>query len=113
MVDPPAGIPVPTAHRSEWWLGLSRVLQPLAVLWGLDLRADKSNSEGAVDCTDRETNAWCGDHSPLVQARKFVLALLVPLAPSLEVVLVVQATTNRAAPGEPLRDVLPLHATAS
>lgn len=44
-------------------------------------------------------SGWVGKrcHSPLVQSCEFVLAFFVPLAPSFEVVLVVQPTTNRAA----------------
>lgn len=113
-VDLPAGIPVPTAHRSEWWLGPSRAVQPLAVLLeaGSARTKDPTRSRPWIAQTGKQMYG-VGGHSPLVQARKFVLALLVPLAPSLEVVLVVQATTNRTAPREPLRDILPFHTTAS
>lgn len=48
----------------------------------------------------------------LVQPRKLVFALLVPLAASLEIVLVVEATADRTPARETLGNVVPLHPAA-
>lgn len=49
---------------------------------------------------------------PLVESCELVLALFVPFASSLKVVLIVKPTANRAASWESLGDIFPLHSTA-
>ncbi|KAL6891614.1 hypothetical protein HDV57DRAFT_306601 [Trichoderma longibrachiatum] len=49
---------------------------------------------------------------PLIQPGKLVLAFLIPLTPSLKIVLVVKPAADGAASRKPLRDVLPLHVLA-
>ena len=56
---------------------------------------------------------WERLYLPFVQPRKLVLAFFIPLAPPLEVVLVVEAATDGAPAREALRDVVPLHPAAS
>lgn len=60
----------------------------------------------------REGKKGGGGSLPLVQPRKLIFAFLVPLAASLEVVLVVKAATDGAPAREALRDVVPFHAAA-
>lgn len=50
---------------------------------------------------------------PVIQPSKLVFALFVPLAPSFEIVLVVQTAADGASSGQPLRNVVPLHTAAS
>ena len=62
-----------------------------------------------------QTGNLCDNNSdlPFIESRELVLAFLIPLAPPLEVVLVVQTAADGAPPRQPLRDVLPLHPAAA
>lgn len=54
-----------------------------------------------------------GENLPFIQAGQFVLFILVPFTPPLEVVLIMEAATYWAPVWESLADVLPLHAFTS
>lgn len=69
----------------------------------LNLRPSQSARSGTTRCRARLPNI------PLVQPCKLILTIFVPLTPSLEIVLVVQATADCASSWQMLTDVLPLH----
>lgn len=50
---------------------------------------------------------------PFIQPRKFIPALLIPIHPPLLIVLIVKAAAGSAPSWKPVRNIIPLHPTAS
>jgi len=53
------------------------------------------------------------NYIPVIKACELLLPPFVPLTSSFQIFLIVQPATYRAATGQPLTDVFPLHATAA
>lgn len=67
---------------------------------------------GGCICELSPVSVWWVD-IPFIQPCQFVLALLRPRVPPLEVVLVVKPATHVASSGDPGGDIFPLHALTS
>lgn len=53
----------------------------------------------------------CNPYIPLIEPSKLILAFLIPLTASLEIVLVVKPTADGTASWKSLGNILPLHAS--
>jgi len=89
------------------------------VSWGcrenyelLVLKSSKGLNDGMPTCSAVRLSVG-GALLPFIEAGQFVFTFLVPLAPSLKIVLVMKAATNGTASWQPLRNILPLHAAPS
>ena len=50
---------------------------------------------------------------PFVQSSQPILSIIIPLGPSLEIILIVQTTADGTSTGQMLADILPLHASGA